>query len=280
MKKLQQYWCIIVVVIGILLLSFGLPKKMIHISKNDSPKHTTTFPDNILTAGTFSKHSAEVIEPTIEPHPITEENIFTFLQGPVSWKKKETWSGRWGNLTVDGNRFGAFGCGFCCMANIYCTLTNYKASPLDVYRYAKESTRYSPQVGFAAIDWKYIKQTLNYMGMQIDLKRKPSDFDTFTEDIKNTKAVIALISSYENSSFWENTPGHYVTLWLYDEEDDTIMIGDSGDPNRNRQQIPLKTVYKSLKTASKYQYLTVTNYQEENNLWKWNKITEKWIAAN
>ena len=47
---------------------------------------------------------------------------------------------------------------------------------------------------------------------------------------------------------------------------------------RNRQRIKLKTVYKALKMASEYQYLMVTGYKEENNNWKWNQITENWIA--
>ena len=50
-----------------------------------------------------------------------EDAVYTFLQGPKSWGKRLTWSGKWAETYYDGGKFGAFGCGFCCMANIYST---------------------------------------------------------------------------------------------------------------------------------------------------------------
>ena len=64
-------------------------------------------------------------------HP--EQGVYTFLQGPKSWTEGRAWSGEWSNQYVRGNYFGNFGCGLCCMANIYCTLTEYTCSPWDMY---------------------------------------------------------------------------------------------------------------------------------------------------
>lgn len=207
-----------------------------------------------------------------------DEEIYTFSQGPAAWEMGRVWSGQWGDMSVDGNRFGAFGCGFCCIANIYCTLTQYKASPMDVYTYAKETTYYSPSVGSAAIAWKYMRQVLESMGMETKLKNKTLNIEDFRNDVQQSKAMVVLVNSNEDDSFWKDTPGHYVTIWRYDAEDETVFLADSGDPDRNRQRIELETVYKALKMASEYQYLIITDYQEEENIWKWNQITENWIA--
>ena len=40
--------------------------------------------------------------------------------------------------------FGNFGCGLCCMANIYCTLTEHTCSPWDMYEYARQVSGYAP----------------------------------------------------------------------------------------------------------------------------------------
>ena len=69
-------------------------------------------------------------------HP--EQGVYTFLQGPKSWTEGRAWSGEWSNQYVRGNYFGNFGCGLCCMANIYCTLTEYTCSPWDMYEYARQ----------------------------------------------------------------------------------------------------------------------------------------------
>lgn len=52
-----------------------------------------------------------------------EEDIYTFLQGPRSWAEGISWSGEWATFDINGNPFGGFGCGLCCLANIYNTLT-------------------------------------------------------------------------------------------------------------------------------------------------------------
>lgn len=82
-------------------------------------------------------------------HP--EQGVYTFLQGPKSWTEGRAWSGEWSNQYVRGNYFGNFGCGLCCMANIYCTLTEYTCSPWDMYEYARQVSGYAPSRKIGAI---------------------------------------------------------------------------------------------------------------------------------
>lgn len=221
--------------------------------------------------------------PTTVPTPTvfqTEktDTIYSFSQGPKSWKKKKNWSGSWCNLILDGNIFGSFGCGFCCMANIYSTLSDYECSPVDIYKCAKKVSSYHPSPGIGAIDWDGLEETLNYCGFTTSLHTKTLDYSDFQNDIKQSSATILLVSSQYDDSFWKNTPGHYVTIWNYNSDKDTVFLSDSGDPKRNRKTISLKTAYDALKMISSSQYLTVTSYEEENNNWKWNQISEEWVA--
>ena len=65
-------------------------------------------------------------EPTTGPtrKPVDKTlQIYTYLQGPKSWNQGIDWSGEWGESYMDGGSFGGFGCGLCCMANIYSSLT-------------------------------------------------------------------------------------------------------------------------------------------------------------
>ena len=58
-----------------------------------------------------------------------ESDVYSFLQGPKSWGEGRAWSGEWSNQYVRGNYFGNFGCGLCCMANIYSTFSGHTCSP-------------------------------------------------------------------------------------------------------------------------------------------------------
>ncbi len=204
--------------------------------------------------------------PTITPEPVDPtDSITTFLQGPKSWKKGLTWSGEWGDAYYDGGYFGGFGCGLCCMANVYDTFTSYQCSPLDMYRRAKKVSGYE---GGGAIDWGYIKVTLQDAGFTLDVWRKPSTYEKFQKKVKKSVACIAVVSSYESDCYWKKTSGHYVTILDYDEETDKIFLGDSGDPDHNRHWISLKKVYKSLKTANNWQYISITGYDDSKDNWK------------
>lgn len=209
-------------------------------------------------------------------HP--EEAVYTFLQGPKSWSEGRTWSGEWSNEYVKGNYFGNFGCGLCCMANIYCTFTDYICSPWDMFEYARQVSGYSPTKKTGAIGWADMKVTLLKSGFDCTLGNKPDTYEAFQEQVRNAKSVVALVCSSNDDTFWENTGGHYVNIYLYNEETDEVFLADPGGPTRNRTWIPLRYVYDALKTASQYQYLLVNDYDEESNLWKQDGIDEAWVA--
>ena len=59
-------------------------------------------------------------------------------------------------------------------------------------------------------------------------------------------------------------------------QDDTVFLAEPGSPTNNRTRIPLRYVYDALKTTSKFQYLLVEQYQEEENQWKESGIDENW----
>lgn len=209
-------------------------------------------------------------------HP--EAYVYTFLQGPKSWNEGRTWSGEWSGEYVNGNYFGNFGCGLCCMANIYCTLTKYTCSPWDMYEYARQVSGYHPTKKVGAIGWADMKVTLRKSGFDCSLNNKPDSYEEFQEQIKNAKSVVVLVCSRDDDTFWENTGGHYVNISLYREDTDEVFLADPSGPTKNRTWIPLRYVYDALKTASQYQYLLVHGYVEENNLWKQDGIDEAWVA--
>jgi len=205
---------------------------------------------------------------------LTEEEICTFLQGPKSWGKKLPWSGEWGTSFYDGGSFGGFGCGLCCIANIYSSLTKYQCTPADAYRYAKRKTDYE---GGGAIAWGYIRRTLDSLGFECGVKKKPDTYREFQKDIKKSKCAIVLVSSTDSECYWKETPGHYVTVFIYDGKSDSIFLADSGEPKHNRKRVPLKKIYKSLKTASEWQYLLVGGYDKKKDGWKHKKAEGNWV---
>lgn len=202
--------------------------------------------------------------------------IYSYFQGPKAWKKKLAWSGYWGDSYIDGRKFGAYGCGLCCMANIYSTITpeNYKASPVDMYRFAKKNTGYW---GSGAIDWKYMVIGMRKAGISCGPKRKPKKYSSFRRDIAKSKCAVVLVSSYDSTCFWKGTPGHYVTIFAYNKKNDNVFLADSGDPKHNRRWISLKKVYRSLKKASRYQYVCVRGYNNKKDTFKNRKARGKWI---
>ncbi len=205
--------------------------------------------------------------PTAVPTPTPDptEKMATFFQGPKAWKSRLEWSGKWGTEYYDGGSFGGFGCGLCCMANIYTTFSGYECSPKDVYEYAKKKSGYG---GGGAIDWGYMKDTLGSLGFVSDVWRKPGEYKRFQQLVEKSMACIVVVSSYDSDCYWKNTPGHYVSLLSYDAKKDKIFLGDSGDPSHNRQWVSLKKIYKSLKKSNRWQCLAVTSYDPENDKWK------------
>lgn len=211
-------------------------------------------------------------------HPammIEEEDIYSFLQGPGAWSGGISWSGEWCRFEVDGNSFGSFGCGLCCMANVYNTLSPYEVSPWDMYEHAKVSSGYTPGGGYGAIDWQEMRCTLEVCGVSGELHRKPGTFEEFRDQIKEAKSAIVLVCSGNDNTYWKTTQGHYVNIWLY-QEDDTVFLAEPGNREKNRSRIPLRYVYDALKTGSTFQYLLVKDYLEADNMWRANGIEESW----
>lgn len=215
-------------------------------------------------------------EPTTEPtrKPVDKTlQIYTYLQGPKSWNQGIDWSGEWGESYMDGGSFGGFGCGLCCMANIYSSLTPYQCSPVDMYRYAKKHTGYG---GGMAIDWGYIRRGLTSLGLHCHVERKQETYHEFRENIRKSKCAIVLVSSANSTVHWKNTPGHYVTIFEFQEKTEKVFLADSGDPDHNRRWIHLKKVYRSLKTASNWQYLVVSGYDKQKDHWHHKKADGTW----
>lgn len=219
-----------------------------------------------------TKKPLETTKPVQKPEDKTQR-IYTYLQGPKSWNQGIDWSGEWGESYMDGGSFGGFGCGLCCMANIYSSLTPYQCSPVDMYQYAKKHTGYG---GGMAIDWGYIRRGLTSLGLKCHVERKRETYQKFREDIANAKCAIVLVSSANSTVHWKNTPGHYVTIFEFHEKTDKVFLADSGDPDHNRQWIPLKKVYRSLKTASNWQYLIVSGYDIKKDHWRHKKASGTW----
>lgn len=209
---------------------------------------------------------------------ISDNEIYTFLQGPRAWETQVPWSGEWCEIEVEGNPFGGFGCGFCCMANIYSTLSEYECSPSDIYLYSMEATDYVPTGAVGAIDWEQMLDVLKQVGMECELCLKPDTYEEFQHQMEESPTAIVLVSSTDDDSFWTDTAGHYVNIWQYDASDDTVMVAEPGSPENNRTRIPLRYVYDALKTISSYQYLKVDGYLAEANNWKWDGIDDNWVS--
>lgn len=224
----------------------------------------------IETTAPATPEATEAVDPN-------EAKIYSFFQGPRAWEKQIPWSGSWANLTLEGNKFGSFGCGLCCLANVYSTLSDYTCSPVDIYHYAVEVSTYNPSTGMGAIDWPAMKETLAVCGISSEIKKKPENYADFQNDIAISTGTIALVSSNNSNEYWTHTPGHYITLWNYNAEDDTVFLTDSGNITHNRQRIKLDIVFRSLKESNNFQYMTTSGYNDEINHWKWDKISEEWI---
>lgn len=207
---------------------------------------------------------------------LNETDIYTFTQGPLAWESKTDWGGSWCHEILWGQYFSVFGCGLCDLANIYSTLTPYNCSPLDMYYFAQEVSGYAPTYGVGAIDWPYMQQTLAATGIESELRLKDPDYADFQEIMSRSVTAIALIGSAADATYWQGVDGHYVNIWLYNPEDDTVFLADSGNPAHNRQRIPLRYVYDAMLTYSSSQYLLVTSVDEDANSWKHDGINEDW----
>lgn len=211
---------------------------------------------------------------------LLEKEVFSFLQGPKSWGEGRAWSGAWSGEYVRGNYFGNFGCGLCCMANIYSTFSGNICSPWDMFEYAKKASNYMPTGSIGAIGWDDMNLTLRKCGFDTELRNKPQTYEQFRDQIAEAEEAVVLISSRDDASYWKNTGGHYVNICLYQEDTEEVFLADPADPDGNRSYIPLRYVYDALKTASAYQYLLVEGYSADRNQWGHDGIDEAWSVPD
>ena len=252
--------------------------------EKEEPAQTEQLTEAVLEAVTEEPAETEAVTeaatdaPAVPagPAPQKETDIYTFSQGPKAWEAKEDFSGSWCQEYQTDQLFSVFGCGLCVLANIYSTLTPCECSPMDMFWYAQEASGYSPVSGYGAIDWPYMKQTLASVGISSTLRYKSSSYVRFRQFIERSIAAVVLISSSYDDTYWQNVEGHYVTIWLYDKETDTVFLSDSGNPAHNRQRIPLRYIYDALKKHSSFQYLAVTGVDPDGNTWQHDGISEKW----
>lgn len=207
---------------------------------------------------------------------LTEGDVYTFLQGPKAWESKADWSGAWCEEILGGQKFSIFGCGLCDIANIYSTLTPYDCSPVDMFYYAEEVTEYSPTANYGAIAWEYMREALRTTGIYSRLMKKDDTYEAFQQNIQNGITAIVLVNSGDDSTYWQNTTGHYVNIWLYNSSDDTVFLADSGNPDHNRQRIPLRYVYDALKVSDNWQYLLIESVNADGNQWQHDGIDDEW----
>ncbi len=259
---------------ALLALCFMLIIFIISLNQNTTTTLNTEYID--LTPST--EQSTPAIPTGPDDGLRDEESIYSFLQGPVAWQNKYPWSGYWGELiTEEGGSFGGFGCGLCCIANIYDTLSPYEASPVDTYEYAKEVSSYCPTAGSGAIGWEAMLKTLKTLGMDAELKKKPKTFNKFKEAMSDSEMAIILIQCDDPDAIWGDTPGHYVNIWRFNPDDNTVFVKNSGEYEKNRKTVKLKECYDYLKEISAYQILYVHSYNEEKDEWKRaEKASGKW----
>ena len=56
-----------------------------------------------------------------------------------------------------------------------------------------------------------------------------------------------------------------------------VFLADSGDPSHNRHWVSLKKIYRSLKKASRFQYIRVTGYNRNQDTFRNRRARGRWI---
>ena len=202
------------------------------------------------------------------PYEETEEErkIYSYTQfyeeayQNTSWVNKrvsaEGWNGEWARIQAAGREFMMFGCGICCLSNMVSTLTDRVVDPEEMYYATKEKTSYYPESGRGAVSWENLKIMCSEYGLNMELCRKPSDYETFVKEIESVPTAVILVNADNDKRLWWYTDGHYVNIWKYDPESGTVFVTDPST-HFNRQRVKLLDIYNALKTASGYQYATV-----------------------
>jgi len=185
-----------------------------------------------------------------------EKKIYSYNQLPPHDTGRTRWSGDWYAIEEGGQIFANFGCGICCISNIYSTFVQRPVDPGQMMTVAKTYSSYKPNSKAGAIDWSQMKQLCEKLGMTAQIRKKPQDYAQFQQDVYTADATVVLVCKDDDPGLWFYTNGHYVTLWEYDPYDDTVFVTDSSGLF-NRERVYLRDVYDALKTRSSHQYMCV-----------------------
>ena len=196
-----------------------------------------------------------------------EEKIFSYTQfspeayETTTWVNYRSanvpWNGDWAKIPAGGQEFMAFGCGICCLSNAVSTLTESVVDPEEMYYSTKKNTSYYPESGRGAVSWDIMKAMAGHYGLSMSLCRKPGDYAAFQKDVAAADNVIILVNGDNDRRLWWYTDGHYVGIWEYDPDMDTVFVTDPST-HFNRLRVPLTDIYHALKTGSNYQYAVVS----------------------
>jgi len=189
--------------------------------------------DPIYHTSSYVDNSAESPE---------EQKIYSFVQTTWKYYPDLRWTGPWSCIEAGGQEFFYFGCGICCLTNIYDTLTGDVVSPTTMYEWCRKYSSYNPDSGKGAISWGQLTEMCRKLGLDATVHKK-KDYNTFMNDLKEADCVLALVSKDGIGSIWPDTNGHYITLWNYDTPSHTVFVTDSSGL-RNRTRVRLSDVFK------------------------------------
>lgn len=212
-----------------------------------------------------SPQSGEQSQSTISQETPDTDCIYSYLQGIKSYEKGKEWTGAWCYEEAAGQQFSAFGCGICCLSNMYSTFSGKAYDPGEMYVYAKEHSSYAPDSGIGAIGWSDIVSLTEQMGCSVSLQTM-GDYESFCQQVGQAQTTMVLVSSDNDDTIWKDLPGHYVNIWCYNANTDEVFMTDSKGPSRNRTWVALSDIYKALKTSSEYQYMTVNSYDANQDV--------------
>lgn len=169
----------------------------------------------------------------------------------------EAWNGEWARIKAGGQEFMIFGCGICCLSNAVSTLTDTVVMPDEMYYSTKEQTSYYPESGRGAVSWDIMKHMAGYYGLDMKPCNKPKDYEKFVNDVASADNTVVLVNGDNDRRLWWYTDGHYVSIWEYDPETDTVFVTDPST-QYNRLRVKLTDIYHALKTGSNYQYAVIS----------------------
>ena len=191
-----------------------------------------------------------------------EKEIYSYLQVPFKYSHDPVWTGDWTYIEAGGQQFFYFGCGICCLSNMCSTFTRTPVPPDVMYERAREEIGYDPDSGVGALSWNQLKKMAKTFAEEVSVREKPGDYSRFREIIADSDTAVVLVCKDDDDKLWSYTKGHYVNIWEYDPETDTVFVTDSSSMF-NRMRVQLEDIYNALKTASDAQYMTV-NYKAED----------------